>query len=209
VATRLELVNQVLSLIGEQPEVSTNSNVGRLVATVLQTAINHVAGLTRHSIFESLVDINVTNPDWLVPIYTLPDTNYQIYSVFAVIDTGLTTGDNLIKLPSSSFQNCIRQPSYSVVGNNVYLSLTVSRPCDIKLHLLSSYVLPGSDGTTVALPDNVLDVVKHYAASILAASYLDDANQASIQQNISENLAAQIRSQLGATRGKTYNMGGR
>lgn len=206
--TRLQIVNSVLSLVGESQLLSTTGTLGTLVVNSLNTAIVNVVLETRSQVFESLLTGTVTDEDYLVSALSIPASVVQVFSVHLRIPTGASTGDTLFQIENQPIENLPNTPSYSVVGSNLFVSPMLKRPFDLRVHVLTIPTLPTPDAADSGLTDVVIPAVEHTAASILALSYLDDANQASIQQNIADRLVNKLKLNYGTVRGRTYNMGG-
>lgn len=205
--TKLQLVNSTLALLGETSLTSTANAIGALVLTALNSALVMVAQQSRAGIFEKAVGVTVTNPDYLVSAYTIPDNALQVFSVLLRVSTGVTGGDKLIPLKYVGLEELDEYYSYSIVGRDLYLSSTLARPCTIGVYILELPQLPANDGDTSGIPDVVLPAVRHTAASILYASYLDDANGSAVQRRIAEDFIEKLRTQYGLLRGKSFNMG--
>lgn len=206
--TRLQLVNSVLALVGENQLLSTTGNLGTLVVDTINTSIANIVQETRSQVFESTLAANVTSPDYLTSALTLPDNTAQVYSVLLRVSTGLASGDKLFSLDYLPLEDTPTEPSYSVVGKQLFVSPMVARPFTLRVHTLTIPVLPINDGDDSGLPDIVIPAVQHAAAAILALSYLDDANQASLHRNVAEQLIAKLKQQYGNNRARTYNVGG-
>lgn len=206
--TRLQLINSVLQLVGENQLLDSSGNLGQLVADTINTAIVNIAGETRANVFEQVLAQNVTSPDYLVSALTLPANTLQVYSVLLRISTGLSSGDKLIPLEYLPLESIPIEPSYSVVGSELFVSPMIARPFTLRVHVIASTSLPSSDSADSGLPDVVIPVVQHAAAAILALSYLDDSNQAAVHRNIAEQLSEKLRKQYGSNRAKTFNIGG-
>lgn len=206
--TRLQLINSVLQLVGENQLLDSTGNLGQLVADTINTAIVNIAGETRANVFEQVLAQNVTASDYLTSALTLPANTLQVYSVLLRISTGLAAGDQLIPLEYLPLESIPLEPSYSVVGSEVFVSPMIARPFTLRVHVIAASSLPTSDSADSGLPDVVIPVIQHAAASILALSYLDDPNQAAVHRNIAEQLTEKLRKQYGNNRAKTFNIGG-
>lgn len=205
--TRLQLVNSTLALLGESALLNTSGTLGQLVVTALNSALVKVVQETRASVFEQVLTGNVTSEDYLVSSLTLPDNTIQVFSVFLRISTGVSTGDKLIPLEYSNLEELQEAPRYSVIGRELFVSPMIARPFTLRVHVLTLPQLPSSDGVDSGVPDIVLPAVRHAAASILYASYLDDANGSAIQRNLATELIEKLRNQYGNFRAKSFNMG--
>jgi len=207
--TQLQLTNAVLALIGEQSLLSSTSGSLAAIATdAINTAITNVAQETRANIFETTLQTNVTDTNYLDAAYVLPASVLQVYTVSLRQSIGSSYGDNLIQLEFQPLESLPSVPSYCVVGSNLFVSPTIARPCSLYIRALQGTQLPGVDGTDSGLPDLVIPAVQHTAASILALSYLDDPDQAAIQQKIAQALLDKLKSQTGVARAKAFNITG-
>lgn len=198
----LELVNNTLSLIGERPIASSTGSLGGSTRSALTTAFYSVIQQTRASAFEQILTYTATNPDYLVPIGALPDTVVQLNKMYYTDDNS-----RVFELKSQRLELLQFFPtSYTLIGNNIYLTNSFNRPVDIFASVLNVPDLT-ADGVDSGLPKYLIAPVSHLAASILAVSYLDDANVASIHRNMAEELIVLVRGQLGRTRARSFNIG--
>jgi hypothetical protein len=198
----LELVNNTLSLIGERPIASSTGSLGGITRSALTTAFYSVIQQTRASAFEQILTYTATNPDYLVPIGALPDTVVQLNKMYYTDDNS-----RVFELKSQRLELLQFFPtSYTLIGNNIYLTNSFNRPVDIFASVLNVPDLT-ADGVDSGLPKYLIAPVSHLAASILAVSYLDDANVASVHRNMAEELIILVRGQLGRTRARSFNIG--
>jgi len=204
---KLQLINNVLSLIGEQPLLSSSGRLGLLTVNAINTAIITVAQESRHQSFEVTTPVTVTAPDYLTEAYRLPDNVLQVLAVNVRQSTGSALGDSLTALDYVALEELPRRPSYSISSSSIFVSPTLARPLTLSLRLLTHSSLPASDSAPSGLPANVESVVSHAAAAILNVSYLDDANQSAIQRNLAGQLSDKLRTQTGVGRGRTFSMG--
>lgn len=199
----LDLCNQTLALIGERPLTTTTGSLGGIVRQALTTALFKVVQETRAATFEQFLTFTATNADYLVPVGTIPPTVAQFNKLQYRI-----TGDNRIyTIKSQPLEFLSYEPSYTIVGANLYLSPTFNRPITLFASVLNVPEIP-ADGVVSPLPDYLVGAVTHTAAAILCQSYLDDGNAAALHKNMAGELVGIIRLQYGATRGKSFNMGG-
>lgn len=206
--TTLQLINSTLALIGEQALLSSTGTLGDLVRDAVNTALVNVAQETRANTFETTIQGTASNNDYLVPVLTLPANVLQVFTVSLRVSTGTSFGDNLIQLDYLPLESLTVEPAYSISGANLYLSPTIARPASLFIRALQAFTLPTNDNTDSGLPDVVIPSVQHIAASILALSYLDDSNQAAVQQKIATSLLDKLKAQYGNFRAKSFNVSG-
>ena len=198
----IDLINDTLALIGESALVTSTGSLGKLTRSVLQNAIYKVVQECRPSFFEQLLTFTATNVDPNVPIGQLPDNVSEVYNVFFI------NGYAPTKIQSTSYNYLSRglALSYCVIGRSVYLGSGFARPAIVNMHVLNVPTLPPADDVNCGIPDACLAAVKHTAAAILCSSYLDDANAASVQRNIAQEMGNVLRSSYGINRGRTYSL---
>jgi hypothetical protein len=204
VTVALEIINNVCSLIGERPIASSTGSLGTIVRSAINTAIQTVADETRASSFEKLITFTATNNDYLVPIGVIPSSVSRIREVSIRTDA---PNQLVVRLESQSLSLLPYYYSYTVIGDNLYLSPSIARP--VVVYALSTDVptLP-SDDTVLPFSNSLLPAISHSAAAILCISYLDDANAASLQQRLASDLITRARNNKGVGRARTFNMGG-
>lgn len=199
----LDLCNNVLALIGERPLTTTVGSLGGIVRQALTTAVYKVVEETRAQTFEQFLTFTATNDDYLVPIGSLPATVVQ----FNKLQFRVTGSNRICTLKHQPLELLACELSFTIVGINLYLTPMLKRPITLFASVLNVPDLP-ADGVVSPLPDYIVGAVSHTAASILSMSYLDDANAAALHRNTAAELVGIIRLQYGATRGKSFNIGG-
>lgn len=199
----LEFVNYVLSLIGEQPLLSTAGNLGQLVRNAIYSSTLSIVQTTRASFFEQFITGTATNVDYLVPALVLPEETIQVLEV-AIVDI---SGD-VITLQQLPHSQMLYYPAYTydIVGNKLYLSKTVDRPINIRVRALVLPTVPTADDAPVGIPKPIQPAIAHGAASILCLTYVDDSNAAAQHKNIADEMSLMLRQQFGITRGRVFNM---
>jgi len=199
------MFNYVLSLIGEQPLLSSAGNLGQLVRNSLYTSTLAVVQSSRASFFEQFVTGTATNDDYLVPAMVVPTDVIQVLDVLYA-DPYV----NLVPLSRQELVNFNRSYpdyTYDIVGSNLYISPRIPRPANIRLRALVVPSIPTADDTLVSIPKPALPAVAHGAASILCLSYVDDGNAAAQHERLADELTMALRQQYGITRGRTFNIG--
>jgi hypothetical protein len=200
----LDLINNVCSLIGERPLASSTGSLGGIVRSALNNALYTVAQNTRSAEFEKFITFNATNSDYTVPIGTLPS------SVVKVREVSFRTAAPNVQIYKLSEQDLDLLPywrSYTIIGNNVYLSPMINRPVIIYL-LTTNVPTLNADGDALPFSDALVGAVSHTAAAILCVSYIDDPNAAALHSRISNDLIVTARNNTGVGRGRKFNMGG-
>jgi hypothetical protein len=198
-ATVLQLVNNSLRQIGEQPLVDTTGNLGALARQGLETALYTVVAETRHSIFLQKSEFTVTNADYEVSAFGLPDRCVQVKDVFFKY-TG-TSPNALQKLYPRSYDSLYNGHGYNIVGKYVYLGANLPRPFTSVLMFYQAPTVEGLvDAANIDLPVEVQNVVEAQVAAFLGASYLDDLAQHSQLVKKAEALTKTLRARAGSMR---------
>lgn len=199
--TLLDLVNNVLRLIGEQPLINTQGNLGTLTKQALQSSVFTVVSQTRHSSFLLSEKFAVAETDRLLPAMALPARCIQISNLFYLVNKN-TTEPYLFKLePMRREQFRRRHSGYAVVGSNVYLNLYAERPLTLELEYYKApdiETLADTDVVDIAL--EVTKVIETTTAAALAVAYLDDLAQQNSFQKLSQFEVEQLRRRSGALR---------
>lgn len=199
----LDLYNQTLALIGERPLTTSVGSLGGMVKNAITTALYKVIGETRASTFEQFLTFTGTNDDYLVPIGVVPPTVVQ----FNKVQYRATGQNTLVTVKHQPLDLLSFTFGYSIVGANLYLSPMYKRPITLFASALVVPSLPADDQPS-PVPDYLVGAIVHTAAAILCISYLDDGNAAALQRNLAQELIGLNRLQFGATRGKSFNIGG-
>lgn len=187
--------------------LASTGALGTIARDCINTALLTIAQDTRASIFEAYIQADLDDTDYLQPI-SLPSNILQIFTVSLRVPSFDIYGDSLLPLEYLPLDSLEGHFGYSLVGSSLYISPSVPRPHVLQLKVLIAPTFTAADASDSGLPDLLLPTVQHTAAAILALSYLDDANQASIQQKLAERGINSLRSQYGHTRGKSYNISG-
>lgn len=207
----LDFLNGILALTGEQQLASSAGSLGSLVRNVAQTAINSIAQTVRPQQFELMLQLSTTTQDYGVPVGTIPDNVIQIYNVFW--RQGSATPYPYAKLDTQPFEVLDNRVGYAIIGDKLHVSNLLGRdstyPLVINLHCLMAPVLPTADGADLGIPTLLIPAIQHTAASIMLVSYVDDANAAAQHQRLAETMTAMLRSQVGISRGRQFNLGDR
>lgn len=201
----LEFVNYVLSLCGEQPLLSTAGNLGALARNAINSSILTVVQTSRASFFEQQIVFNATNDDYLVSIGQLSDSVAQVLQAW-LLDASTNTLIGMKRVELQALNNYGHYYSYEVVGRDVFINKAIIRPCFVHMRVLSIPTLPLADDSDLNLPNAVIPAVAHTAAAILLISYIDDANAASMHQNLAATFIDNLRLQFGTTRARVYSM---
>jgi hypothetical protein len=202
-AFTLDLINQTLALIGERALATSTGSLGGMVRNALTTALYTVVQQTRASVFEQLLSFTATNTDFLVPIGSIPPNAVQ----FRKLTFRQTAAGALVVIKEQPLEQLPYTPSYSVVGDKIYLSPQFARPITLFAQALVVPSLP-SDDTVSPIPDYLAGAVAHTAAAILCISYLDDGNAASLHRNTAQELIAIARLNSGIGKAREFNIGG-
>jgi len=200
----LEFYNYVLSLIGEQPMLSSDGDLGSLLANSVYSSTLAIVQSSRATFFERMFTATATNNDYLVPAFSLPNELVQLYSMWLV-----TPQSDLIEMHRQPLQSLTygnHYFSYDIIGNDVYFSRNVVRPTDVKLRGLFVPNTKIADDVVSPIPQPAIPAVAHGAASIMCLSYVDDANAAASHKKISDELTLLLRQQYGASRGRNFNL---
>jgi hypothetical protein len=203
----IELINSLLSHIGEQKLTTSTGSIGQLVRSILTTAIYKVVQETRYQSFDVMLTFTGTDENYLVPVGELPANVVQVYSVYYVASTNTIYGDTLARLNEYRLHHLNTVLGYALVGSSLHVSTRLAKPVDIRVHALVAPTLPVSDEADSGLPDAIIPAIVHTAAAILCVTYLDDPNAAAIQTRIAGELTNNIRNQYGAGRGRMLNLG--
>lgn len=200
----LEFYNYVLSLIGEQPLLSSEGDLGSLLANSVYSSTLAVVQSSRATFFERLYTATATNSDYLVPAFTLPNELVQLYEMWLV-----DSQSNLLLMHRQPFDRLNygnHYFSFDTIGNDVYFSNNIVRPATVKLRALFAPNTKIADDLAFPVPQPAQPAIAHGAASIMCLSYVDDGNAAASHKKISDELTAMLRQQYGVNRGKTFNM---
>jgi hypothetical protein len=203
----IELINSVLSHIGEQKLTTSTGSIGQLVRSIITTAIYKVVQETRCQTFDVMLTYTATSENYQVPIGQLPLNVIQVYSVYYVANTNTIYGDTLARLNEYRLHHLNTVLGYALVGSNIHVSSHLAKPVDIRVHALVAPTLPVSDEADSGLPDAIIPAIVHTAAAILCVTYLDDPNAAAIQTRIAGELTNNIRNHYGAGRGRMLSLG--
>lgn len=198
----LEFVNYVLSLIGEQPLATSAGNLGTLARNAIYTSLLTTVQFTRANFFEKLLSGQVTNEDYLVPAFKLPDETTQVLNVWLV--DPITDTMVPLKQQELSLQS-IPSFTYDIIGNQLFLNKGITRPAQLTIKALVIPTLPASDTDDIGFPSPIRSAVAHGAASILCLSYVDDGNAAAQHKRLAEEAMLMLRQQFGITRGRQFN----
>lgn len=202
-SSTLDFVNYVLSLIGEQPLLSTAGNLGQLVRNSIYSSTLSIVQATRASFFEQFITGTTTNLDPLVPALVLPEETVQVLEVAIVDASGDFITIHRLELSQMSYYPAY---TYDIIGSNLYLSKSVDRPAQVKVRALVLPTLPTADDAPVSIPKPLQPAIAHSAASILCLSYIDDGNAAAQHKRIADEMTLMLRQQFGITKGRTFNM---
>jgi hypothetical protein len=203
----IELINSVLSHIGEQKLTTSTGSIGQLVRSIITTAIYKVVQETRYQSFDVMLTFTGTDENYLVPVGELPANVVQVYSVYYIANTNAIYGDILVRLNEYRLHHLNTVLGYALVGSNIHVSSHLAKPVDIRVRALVAPTLPVSDEAETSIPDALIPAIVHTAASILCVSYLDDPNAAAVQNRIASELIANARNHFGAGRGRMLNLG--
>ena len=199
----LDFINDCLNCVGEQQLISSAGDLGSMVRTFAQAALNKVVQESRASFFEARIGLTGTVADYLVPIGQLPEQALQIQRVL------YNSGYSLYELPEVPFDVLAYNLAYSVLGVNFYLTSQLARPVTVSIDTTLIPVIPTDDAATLPLPQPAIAAVKHQTAALLLSSYVDDAAGAAVQQKMADTLILNLRNVYGRGRGRSFNMAGR
>lgn len=193
-ATLLEMVNIGLRLVGQQEILNTNSTLGTLAKTTLQTAVDVVISETRHASTQTFTDTTVTQTDYSQPGTTVPIRCLQVIQVF-----GRQGTNNWIELQHSDFEHlAVRTAHYNIIGNNIYFSKAIERPFTVRvLGITGVDILSLADGAQVTVSVELEPAIWYTMASLLAVSFVDDPNNASMHGRMAETHIKRIRDRRG------------
>jgi len=199
----LDFFNYVLSLVGEQPLATTAGNLGMLTRNAIYTSLLTVVQSKRANFFEKLLSGEVTNVDYLVPAFSLPDEVTQVLNVWLVDQV---TGEmvQLVQQPLST--QTVPTLSYDIIGNKLYINKGITRPAQLSIRALVIPTLPTSDTDDVGIPAPLRPAIAHGAASILCVSYIDDGNAAAQHKRLADEAMLMLRQQFGIARGRHFNL---
>lgn len=207
----IELINQVLALVGEQPLASSAGTLGQLTRSVIDTALQAVTQSVRPQTFERIYALTTTNNDYTVPVGAVPSNIIQIYNCFW--RQGLVSPYKFVRLDTQPYEVLDQRIGYTIIGNSLFVSPLINRsdeyPLTIHLHTLTAPVLPTADDEDAGIPQPLLSAVKHQAAAIMLLSYVDDPNAASMHENIANQFKEMLRLQYGISRNREFNIGDR
>ena len=198
-STLLTHVNNTLALIGEQPLINTTGNLGDLTKRSLQSALYKVVAETRHTSFLSQQVFSVTNADYTVPAFVLPELCLQLKNIYW--RSVYSTPYQIVKLLPSTYDKLDRNWSYCIVGSSVYVGYRLTRPFTAILEAYFAPSLSGAaDNFNVSIPQETEIAVEATAAALLSTSYLDDLAAQSALQKRAENEVEQLRKRAGSMR---------
>lgn len=197
--TIIQLINNVLRLIGEQPLLTSDGNLGTLAKQSIQSAVYTVVSQTRHSSFMRDSTFNVTETNALNPAFTLPNRCMQISNVFYIDDAAAPP--SFLKLAPVRREQLSHKLGYCVVGNNVHLAQQFLRPFDVVLEYYEAPLIEEStDDTQVNIALEVIKAIETTAAAWLSLSYLDDNAQQTKFEKLSQFEIEQLRRRSGVMR---------
>ncbi len=198
-ATLLTHINNTLALIGEQPLINSTGNLGELTKRSIQSALYKVVAETRHTSFLSQQLFSVTNADYTVPAFSLPDRCIQLKNVYW--RSAYSTPYQVVKLLPSTYDKLDRNWSYCIVGTAVYVGYRLTRPFTAILEAYFAPTITGAaDNAVVVVPEETEIAIEATAAALLASSYLDDLAAQSSLQKRAENEVEQLRKRAGSLR---------
>ena len=197
--TLLQLINNILRSIGEQPLQNSDGNLGTLAKQAIQSAIFTVVSQTRHSSFMVDLTTNVIEENSLLPAFSLPSECIQISNLFYVDTTNEPAA--LVKLPVLRREQLTYKQGYCIAGTNVYLSHLYKRPFITILEYYKAPLVEGeADNYNITIAPEVLKAIETTAAAWLSLSYLDDMNQQSKFEKLSQFEIEQLRRRSGVMR---------
>ena len=204
--TLLQLINNILRMIGEQPLTSSDGNLGTLAKQSIQSALFTVVSQTRHSSFMKSTSFNVTETDAQLPAFALPSQCMQISNLFYIDENNTPTVYS--KLSAIRREQLHYKLGYCVVGTNVLLSHSFTRPFNVALEYYEAPVIEEeADNFNVDIAIEVLKAVETTAAAWLSLSYLDDSAQQTKFEKLSQFEIQQLRSRSGVMRAPTSMRG--
>lgn len=204
--TLLQLINNILRLIGEQPLTSSDGNLGTLAKQSIQSALFTVVSQTRHSSFVKSTVFNVTETDAQLPAFAIPAQCMQISNVFYIDNSN--TPSAYLKLTAIRREQLHYKLGYCVLGTDVLLSHSFVRPLDIALEYYEAPVIEAeADTYTITIAREVVKAIETTAAAWLSLSYLDDSAQQSKFEKLSQFELDQLRRRSGVMRAPTSMRG--
>lgn len=193
-ATVLETINYSLRLVGQQEILNTNSTLGTLCRSLLQSATDTVIMETRHQSTLQFVDSTVSVTDYSLPGAVLPTRMYQLLQVFARQGT-----NDWKELTHTDFESLAFKTAHFHVNNNsIFFSKAISRPFTVRLSgVVGIDTLSLTDASIYPLAPELEPAVWHTLASLLAVSFVDDPNASAIQARAAEMHIQRIRNRKG------------
>lgn len=198
----LTLINNTLRMIGEQPLDTTVGNLGTLAKQAVQSSIYTVVSQTRHSSFQTSVSYTVTEGDYLLSSFSLPNRCMQISNLF--YKNTDTDPISLHKLTPYRREQLAYKVGYCVIGNSVFLGHELKRPFDVILEYYEAPTIETlADNDVVPIVEEVTKAVEITAAAWLSLAYLDDLQQQNSFTNLSQFEIDQLRKRSGVMRAPT------